>query len=949
MRWLMLSYALLSLWLLPGLAYEVETHGAITQETYVKSILAETSLVTDLGLETSNDPFGNTYYDISGDAITERKSQPFEDEIIQKRLSEQPLSIKGWLMRGAIREDDVCKTGLFTPYCDGPPIEARLFNHFFDPVNNAPLNVGGFPLFGAEKATDWVTGMVDAYADPTVPEPGRDNHFSLLDALESMYRALAGRRSSGPVVDEEKIGPNNEPGTEAIRKSYWATTFRTLGDALHIVQDLAQPQHTRNDTHAFDGNLNKKAYEAYINTRALGEDIKCFNGAKVPSAGLSYGGYPEVRFDRYKYFFSTDPVTGDVMNGTGIADYSNRSFFSAGSNVENTDYNQPPTANFPQGYAVDPVIKADPCLPESIKYTPKVVYRGDVADTLHPGQSEQQVALTAKGEWTGIFNDTEFYEQQAYGLARINYDEMAKLLIPRAVSYGAGLIDYFFRGRFEIVSKQDDGSQMTVEIRNVSRVGDAPDGLPLNAGTDSRFELFYDKADGTRERIPLVSAVVAADPAATTINAAGQAVLNAGKTLPPDGTIVIAFDFPTDLDATRGYDFTFVYKGLVGDEEGIAAIVFTRASLLAFYEECNNEDCEIKEGFSVTESRNSGRTWPQLSDGPPDLIDHTIGSATYIGDKEILAYGREFSGTVGGSNYWFRRHYRSVDDGVTWSVSPDATPSDGIAGNWYWLPVTYTGEGQLATLRVSTGDPYYEDEFDHNKADTFRLHTSTYPGTWYEGGLINNINLPQQVLYMGKDGVTNKRIYGITGRINTQNGQIGTERGFWRSEDNGFTFTLVNNFNNSGSSNPVARLAYLGNDTLVMSYFETDDYKFYKSTDRGDNWTLLSTVPDKTRPFYDSYTKTVLSLHYLGDTITVDPQNSKPILYISVLYKTPSNTNAIIEYFISDDGGENWWPSPGPAVTSNKIYPSDQYPSDVIRADFLMLKGDNGAIPGLYD
>jgi hypothetical protein len=28
------------------------------------------------------------------------------------------------------------------------------------------------------------------------------------------------------------------------RQAYWATTFRALGDVAHLVQDLAQPQHT---------------------------------------------------------------------------------------------------------------------------------------------------------------------------------------------------------------------------------------------------------------------------------------------------------------------------------------------------------------------------------------------------------------------------------------------------------------------------------------------------------------------------------------------------------------------------------------------------------------------------------------------------------------------------------------------------------------------------------
>jgi hypothetical protein len=59
-----------------------------------------------------------------------------------------------------------------------------------------------------------------------------------------------------------------------------------------------------------------------------------------------------------------------------------------------------------------------------------------------------QVPLTSYGLWD------QFMEARGaaprYTLNRINYDAMASLLIPRAIAYSAGLLDYFFRGRMEI-------------------------------------------------------------------------------------------------------------------------------------------------------------------------------------------------------------------------------------------------------------------------------------------------------------------------------------------------------------------------------------------------------------------------------------------------------------------------------------------------------------------
>jgi len=200
---------------------------------------------------------------------------------------------------------------------------------------------------------------------------------------------------------------------------------------------------------------------------------------------------------------------------------------------------------------------------------------------------------------------------------------------------------------------------------------------------------------------------------------------------------------------------------------------------------------------------------------------------------------------------------------------------------------------------------------------------------------------------MGKDSATGKRIYGVTGRINVQNGVMGTERGFWRSDNDGFNFSLVHSFGNA-ESNSLAHVVYVGNDTLILCYYN-NGYKFYKSTDRGVNWIYLSGAPETTRPFYSSHDKKVLSLDYLGGTIVPDPQDSQSVLYISVLYQTLSNTQEIIEYFVSVDGGMTWQSSPGPEKTSKKKSPSDAYPSDMNAASFLMQVGDDGAIPGLYD
>ncbi len=91
------------------------------------------------------------------------------------------------------------------------------------------------------RSPGWALGYADAFASPPVANTTRLNHFTIVDAHESMWRAATGVRFSdgGPVT------PSGAAATQLDRLAYWATTFRALGDVIHHIQDMAQPQHTR--------------------------------------------------------------------------------------------------------------------------------------------------------------------------------------------------------------------------------------------------------------------------------------------------------------------------------------------------------------------------------------------------------------------------------------------------------------------------------------------------------------------------------------------------------------------------------------------------------------------------------------------------------------------------------------------------------------------------------
>ncbi len=156
-------------------------------------------------------------------------------------------------------------------------------------MNNRELTVRLDPR---ETAVNWSLGSGDAFATPPSENSGRRNHFTVLDAREAMFRALTGQRLTDPVKDigpgDTGSAPNNAAEAEAFRKAYRATTFRALGDVMHLIEDMAQPQHTRNDQHSglcfpFVQDLltgHKSVYEDRMKARTL-------NGREYNSATAS--------------------------------------------------------------------------------------------------------------------------------------------------------------------------------------------------------------------------------------------------------------------------------------------------------------------------------------------------------------------------------------------------------------------------------------------------------------------------------------------------------------------------------------------------------------------------------------------------------------------------------------------------------------------------------------
>ncbi len=251
------------------------------------------------------------------------------------------------------------------------------------------------------------------------------------------------------------------------RKLYWATVFRSIGDVVHLIQDMAQPQHTRNDAHAGSGCVplvgvcaagHDSFYEKYLKARTLqtgqftlenGSNDRAVN-TRAPQ--LVYEGYPTPSFATYRDFFATNEPNAQ---GRGLANYSNRGFYSFGTNIGSSAGLDFPLPS-PFGIGLGAVTLTGSALKNmtggAMLGSQMRFLTGTVNDTATVG-ADTNVKLASEGVLDQFLEARTLLPRRT--LNYYNYDDQARLLIPRAVAYSAGLIDYFFRGQLKILAPDE--------------------------------------------------------------------------------------------------------------------------------------------------------------------------------------------------------------------------------------------------------------------------------------------------------------------------------------------------------------------------------------------------------------------------------------------------------------------------------------------------------------
>ena len=387
------------------LALSTSTHALINEEAARRSAILQDHLRGGLGF-----PGGSTTF---------------------LRAGRERLSIEEWLGRGGVREDDLL----------------RFLRHFHDPLNpweRAGLNLG---VDRHDSSVRWMQHTSQGGRSP-------GGFWSWRDARRLYYEALT------------------EP--DAVRReALWADVFRALGQIMHLVVDASVPEHTRDDVHLLGAIKLGSSYEQWVgsqhdgaNSRSEAQFIARYLSAPIgfvsdilelpPPEGEHIARAPVARLIDADRYDGTNPgITVDGADyrapvSVGLSEIANANFFSEG-----TLRGQYP---FPTDNGLVRVNLATP-----LGLVRRYVSRPEGQGLLPANPLRAECAADAY-YWRG-----DFLEPPPYPCTdALVWSQVAAHMLPRAVGYARGVLDYFFRDSVHVARVRLNGDGIWIDLENRS-------------------------------------------------------------------------------------------------------------------------------------------------------------------------------------------------------------------------------------------------------------------------------------------------------------------------------------------------------------------------------------------------------------------------------------------------------------------------------------------------
>ena len=304
-----------------------------------------------------------------------------------------------------------------------------VLHHFYDPQTpdklSRGLRVSGWQ---GESSLDWAL---------------RENpRYSYEDAMDYFLEAF--------------MAP-----TEAYRSIAYGDLFTSLGHIIHHIQDMAQPQHTRNEAHcpAWVCEAIELIINEGIDTPSLYEKYTNDNYATVDYLIASDKTYPEAyMFQAAADFWQVDHNASVPDLDNGMAAFSSTRFVTRNRNFS-TDSNglikTPEGFPLPDGQGLSLAPAVGQCEIAGNQGSISGMCKHWAAAISDPLRNPVNIYIE-RYVAESITNDFLITQglRKEFVLDMFAYEARWEILLPRAASLSAGFLNHFFRGRIDLVEDE---------------------------------------------------------------------------------------------------------------------------------------------------------------------------------------------------------------------------------------------------------------------------------------------------------------------------------------------------------------------------------------------------------------------------------------------------------------------------------------------------------------
>lgn len=330
-----------------------------------------------------------------------------------------------WLQYGAEHEDDT----------DDPKelIPDRSNFHFHNPLKEwAEAGLSDIHTGSSGSAILWAQ---DGPLQDSISNEQKDRSWN--KAREYYYNALI------------------EVEYPSWRRNFFAEMFKILGHQVHLLQDMAVPDHVRNDSHVLNNfayvkmkNNSFRCIEGWADDNIVKVETIAHNTQLKPLLDFSNPADPAspvpiaLLSDTKQYKISQTPLAGINQ---GLAEYTNANYFSEDT-IFTEEYQTDDKHWFPHPNKLETNVSTLG-MPSSVLAEDN---KSDWVKFVKKNSGEQLDKLVSAGYYHNFIDYLIGTYKFSFFLSDECHKEYASKLIPRAVGYSAALLDYFFRGEIEI-------------------------------------------------------------------------------------------------------------------------------------------------------------------------------------------------------------------------------------------------------------------------------------------------------------------------------------------------------------------------------------------------------------------------------------------------------------------------------------------------------------------